>query len=379
MKQLLWTLMITLMSGLACLHSQTFFYLEEVQISPTAPSPTDEVMVTLSGLKSTPCAFQESTDIYVVGDQANIDMCWNDTAACIAVLDPWAETYSLGNLNAGNYTLNLGGCNHSGIGNTYTFSVSGQVAPTALFELSTSSGCSPVTVDFTNLSTNADTYFWDFGGEGSSTMENPSFTFVSNGTFQVTLEATNAGSGETALFVLEEAVTVYPVPLISLGPDVTINENESVTLNPGTGFTTYEWSDNSTGEELVFAGSQNGPGTYTISVTVTDTNGCTGSASINITVEEGPNSVFTPQTAATTLMVSPNPTTSDVVLQGWPSDFAPQQVQVYLSNGQQMKVPSFQMHKGGVQIDLSNYPSGLLWVVLLDSNGQQLSARIIKQ
>ena len=378
MKQLLWTLLITI-SGLSSVTAQTFFYLDNVQISPTDPSPADEVMVTISGLKSTPCAFQEYTNISVNGDQANIDMCWNDTAACIQVLDPWAETYSLGMLNSGNYTLNLGGCNHSGLGNTYTFSVSGQVAPTAIFEYSADGGCAPAFVEFTNLSTNADTYFWDFGGAGSSTVENPGLTFTTPGNYTVTLEATNSSTGETDIFVLEDAVIVYATPVITLGPDMTIGDDESITLSPGPGFAEYEWSDGSTTEDLVFEGSAYGPGTHNIIVMVTDFNGCTGEAMVSITVEEGPNSVFTPVKKWTPLFASPNPTTSFVLLTGLPEAFTPNTVEVYLSNGKRIASPPFQGQVEGVQIDLSSLPNGLLWVVILDQDGQRLSTRVIKQ
>ncbi|MEO1713100.1 MAG: PKD domain-containing protein [Bacteroidota bacterium] len=378
MKQLLWTLLITI-SGLSSLNAQTFFYLDDVQISPTDPSPADEVMVTISGLKSTPCAFQEYTNISVNGDQANIDMCWNDTAACIQVLDPWVETYSLGMLNAGNYTLNLGGCNHSGLGNTYTFSVSGQVAPTAIFEYSADGGCAPAFVEFTNLSINADTYLWDFDAAGTSTEENPGITFTSPGNYTITLEATNSSTGETDIFMLEDAVIVYATPNITLGPDMTINDDESITLSPGPGFAEYEWSDGSTAEELVFEGSTYGPGTHNIIVMVTDFNGCLGEAIVTITVEEGPNGVFAPGKNATFLSASPNPTTRSVLITGLPEAFTPNTVQVYFSNGQNVVHPSFQRLEEGVQIDLSSLPQGLLWVVILDQDGQQLSVRIIKQ
>ena len=378
MKQLLWTLLITI-SGLSSLTAQTFFYLDDVQISPTDPSPADEVMVTISGLKSTPCAFQEYTNISVNGAQANIDMCWNDTAACIQVLDPWVETYSLGMLNAGDYTLTLGGCNHSGLGNTYSFSVSGQVAPTAIFEYSSDGGCAPAFVEFTNLSINADTYLWDFGAAGTSTEESPGITFNTPGNYTVSLEAINSLSGETDVFVLEDAVIVYPTPIITLGPDMTISDDESITLSPGPGFASYEWSDLSTGEELVFDGSENGPGTYLIMVIVTDFNGCIGEALITITVEEGPNSVFYPDDLSSSLRVSPNPTTNRVLIGGLPIGFTPNEVQVFLSNGQRAANPSCQWLKDGVEVDLSYLPQGLLWVVMLDQDGQRLSTRVIKQ
>ena len=58
----------------------------------------------------------------------------------------------------------------------------------------TTSGCAPLKVDFTNMSNNALTYFWDFGDGGTSTTFSPSHTFVTAGTFTVTLSAANSNA-----------------------------------------------------------------------------------------------------------------------------------------------------------------------------------------
>ncbi|MEQ8548832.1 MAG: PKD domain-containing protein [Cyclobacteriaceae bacterium] len=49
-----------------------------------------------------------------------------------------------------------------------------------------------LTVTFTNFSQNATTYSWDFGGDGSTTDENPTHTFSEGGTYSVVLTAFNA-------------------------------------------------------------------------------------------------------------------------------------------------------------------------------------------
>ncbi len=50
----------------------------------------------------------------------------------------------------------------------------------------------PLEVKFMNFSLNAETYFWDFGDENSSTVENPTHEYEVYGTYEVTLTATNA-------------------------------------------------------------------------------------------------------------------------------------------------------------------------------------------
>lgn len=60
----------------------------------------------------------------------------------------------------------------------------------ANFDADPKSGLAPLTVNFTNLSTNADAYLWKFGyGSTTSTSVNPSFTYTEPGLYTVILEA----------------------------------------------------------------------------------------------------------------------------------------------------------------------------------------------
>ncbi len=69
-----------------------------------------------------------------------------------------------------------------------------QNPPVAGFSGTPTSGDVPLTVQFTDLSTNSPTsWSWDFGdGVGTSTVKNPSYTYAFAGTYTVTLTATNA-------------------------------------------------------------------------------------------------------------------------------------------------------------------------------------------
>ncbi|MCB0683229.1 MAG: PKD domain-containing protein, partial [Saprospiraceae bacterium] len=48
-----------------------------------------------------------------------------------------------------------------------------------------------LTVDLTNMSTDADSYLWDFGDGETSTESDPSHTYTEDGTYLVSLTATN--------------------------------------------------------------------------------------------------------------------------------------------------------------------------------------------
>jgi PKD repeat protein len=71
--------------------------------------------------------------------------------------------------------------------------------PDADFSADVTAGTAPLTVSFTDLSTNDPTsWSWDFGDGGSSTEQHPSHTYTSAGSFTVSLTATNDAGSDTA-------------------------------------------------------------------------------------------------------------------------------------------------------------------------------------
>ena len=93
----------------------------------------------------------------------------------------------------GTYTVTLTVTSSGqGCGDTATKSgyVTVQGAPPADFTASTTSGAAPLTVHFTDLSTGGPTgWNWDFGDGGTSTAQNPDYTYSDPGTYTVTLTA----------------------------------------------------------------------------------------------------------------------------------------------------------------------------------------------
>jgi serine protease len=98
--------------------------------------------------------------------------------------------------SAGTYTVSLTvssssqGCNDT---QTKTGYITVQEVPVANFSGSPTSGSAPLTVDFSDLSSgNPTSWSWDFGdGVGSSSAQNPSYTYDAAGTYTVTLTASN--------------------------------------------------------------------------------------------------------------------------------------------------------------------------------------------
>lgn len=68
----------------------------------------------------------------------------------------------------------------------------------ASFTKSTSSGVAPLTVNFTDTSTNATSWLWNFGDGTTSTAQNPTKTFTTVGTFTVQLTVSNEEGGSNS-------------------------------------------------------------------------------------------------------------------------------------------------------------------------------------
>lgn len=78
-------------------------------------------------------------------------------------------------------------------------------------------GCVPYTIAFTNTTQSSNlpvVYNWSFGDGGTSTEFAPVHTYVSEGTYDVSLSVTDLSGCNPDAFVLEpDAVTVHPIPM----------------------------------------------------------------------------------------------------------------------------------------------------------------------
>lgn len=116
-------------------------------------------------------------------------------------------------LTAGNYPITV--IDNGGCSTTANATITTEGSVTADFVFSPSEIVLPDgLVSFTNLSTGADTYSWDFGGLGNSSQVNPVFDFSNNnvGTYYICLTASNvAGCSDEQCYDirLKDDITVY--------------------------------------------------------------------------------------------------------------------------------------------------------------------------
>ncbi|MBR9919974.1 MAG: PKD domain-containing protein [Bacteroidetes bacterium] len=157
--------------------------------------------------------------------------------------------------------------------------------PTADFSASPTDGCAPLTVDFTNLSSdNALSYAWEFpgGNPSSSTDVNPSVVYENAGTYSVTLIATNDSGSDT--LTMTDLIFVDDVPdasFTSSTTDLTVDFTNT-TVNGDTYF--WDFGDGNTSTDTDPSNTYDTDGVY--DVTLIATNAC-GSDTIMQQVSAG--------------------------------------------------------------------------------------------
>ncbi len=150
--------------------------------------------------------------------------------------------------------------------------------PSVAFQYSATSGCSPLTVQFTNQSTNYTTCTWHFGDGTTSNAVNPSHTYTNGGIFSVTLECQGSGGCSTTLVKSNIISVTAPNAIFSATPRVGCPplQTNFMALAPSGGLT-YEWffGDGTTSTLQNPSHTYSSTGTYDVKLVVTDQFGCT--------------------------------------------------------------------------------------------------------
>ncbi|MDQ3110558.1 MAG: PKD domain-containing protein [Bacteroidota bacterium] len=156
-------------------------------------------------------------------------------------------------------------------------------------------GCSPLCVDFSDLSTispgNIVQWAWDFGDGNQSTLQDPSHCYLYSGFYTVVLTVTTA-SGCSSTITMSNYINVYPTPVAAF----TANPQPTTELNPTIYFT--DMSTNTSSWNWDFADSTNGSSTlqhpsftygsagcFDVVLTATSSNGCLDSTMVNICID----------------------------------------------------------------------------------------------
>ena len=194
----------------------------------------------------------------------------------------------------------------------------------AAFTPNPDTACNPGTITFTNNSSNATSYQWNFGDGNTDTVANPVHTFNTIGLDTVTLIAISNGACATGSDTIQVTIFIVTPPIVNLGNDTTLCIGQTLTLNAANPGDTYLWSTGATTQTIVADSTANywvtvsaGSCTVTDSILVTfithpvvnlgnDTTLCSGQP---ITLDAGnPGDTYLWSNGAVTETISPTTT-----------------------------------------------------------------------
>lgn len=318
------------------------------------------------------------------GGLSNVAFAWDfgDNSPIVIDANP-SKVYGA----AGTYTIKLiasestNGCFDSAVQ-----AITVNQKPVSAFNVKTQN-CLADDIEFINVSTPPSqqtlTYAWNFGDGNTSTSTTPTHTYSVSGNYNASLIATtNFGCSDTS----ERTVSATEVP------PVTINKTV-VTGNPWDGEITftatpnnlasYRWTfgDNQSGNGIPYTHQYTRGGTYNVTLTVSDANGCERVVNDQVTVNHG---VGLNDALASSMKfnISPNPFTDITNVSFELSNNADVQVEVYDMTGRKLHtINSGTLDKGihSVELDASDFATASsAYMVRVIINDEVITRTIIR-
>ncbi|MDA3865156.1 MAG: T9SS type A sorting domain-containing protein, partial [Salinivirgaceae bacterium] len=208
--------------------------------------------------------------------------------------------------------------------------------------------------------TGFETYVWSTG-ETTQTIE-----VTTPGTYAVTVANTSDCEASD-----EVEVVVYSLPIVDLGNDTAIFNNDSILLDAGSGFIEYLWNDGSGNQTFLVRGPVLDTVAHEFAVTVTNDNYCSNSDTIIITINNYIG-IFASGATSSTIKVYPVPTEDFL---NFSTDLTILKVMVYDNNGQ-LAISNKNIND---KVDVSSLKPGVYILKLIDSMNQSYDAMFIKK
>ncbi|HKP32991.1 MAG TPA: PKD domain-containing protein, partial [Chitinophagaceae bacterium] len=209
---------------------------------------------------------------------------WDLGNGTISYFQNPAATY----FNPGTYTVKLVVSNGSSADSTVkTKYITVYALPVVNFTSSDTTGCFPLSVHFSDLTTPGDgsitKWLWDFGDGSTDTVQNPSHVYDALGNYNISLQTTNSfgcvstltrpkyiklSSGVKTDFTFSAPNSCRPPTPISF-----------TNLSTGTGILTYQWNFGDGGTSILKnpVHVYNSSGTYTVKLVTRNNTGCVDS------------------------------------------------------------------------------------------------------
>ena len=190
-----------------------------------------------------------------------------------------------------------------------------------------------------------------------------------NTTYEVTGYDNYGGSSS-----VESRVVVNGIPDFDLGEDVNIMEEESITLDVGETFSSYLWNDGSTAKTLTVIGDEYGAGTHEFHVTATNSNSCSSTDAVLVTISEI-TSVLELSFEDSDVKIFPVPAHSNVNI-----EFAEiyKNIHIYLYDIKGQLLTTKKIKSDLTKLNVSDLPQGVYLIKLINERKTE-TVRILKE
>jgi PKD repeat protein len=203
----------------------------------------------------------------------------------------------------GNFTVKLKVTNATGCFASDSLVITVNAGPLAKFIADTAcvSGITHFTDQSVANSGTIASWLWDFGEPGSgtlnsSTLQNPSHTYLSPGSFTVTLTVTNTNSCShdttRVISVSPKPQAMFQASVACVGDSTSFQD---LSIAPGSGLTAWHWEfgDGGTADIQTPKHKYTSASTFNVVLTVTNLSGCKDSVMVPITTHPTPVAAFT--------------------------------------------------------------------------------------
>ncbi|MFC2111321.1 DNRLRE domain-containing protein, partial [Bacteroidota bacterium] len=146
-------------------------------------------------------------------------------------------------------------------------------------------------------------YLWSNGDTIANTYVYP--TITTNYSATVT-DISGCSDADTV------TVTVFSLSLVNLGNDTTIKMSKTITLDAGSGFSSYLWNTGSSTQTHLVDGTTLGAGIFTFYVDIIDANQCSNSDTIKVTITDDTGIIE--NDFGSSFNFYPNPTSGKITL-----------------------------------------------------------------
>lgn len=200
---------------------------------------------------------------------------------------------------AGVYIVTLTVTGSNGYQSVYTENITIANNPIVLFTASAVSGCSPHSTNFTDFSFTepGSIYYWTFGDNTSSTLQNPSKTYIDDGLYTVKLIVSSVNGCIDSL-IKQNYINVLETPTADFDnspgcANTFVDFNEII--QPGAPNSLWNWNFGDGGTSNVQNPTHFYPseGNFNVTLNVTNSVGCSDALTLPIFIRNQPNALFT--------------------------------------------------------------------------------------